>query len=118
CSMLSNDPSQADSSRVITSGPIVMSFCSTCSKTSESGSSNSLISESSSFSFIKTNLRKRKLMITAQILIAVIFAPMYKLRFHFEYVRHFLMSHSRHGTHSPFVYRLVDEVIYAAVSEG
>lgn len=28
------------------------------------------------------------------------------------------MSHSRHGTHSPFVYQLVDEVIYAAPSKG
>ena len=35
------------------------------------------------------------------------------LRFYLDYVHHFLASHSRHGTHSPFVYRLVDEVIYA-----
>lgn len=38
---------------------------------------------------------------------------MHGLRFYIDYTYHFLTSHSRHGTHSPFVYRLVDEVIYA-----
>ncbi len=33
-------------------------------------------------------------------------------RFYVDYALHFLTSHSRHGTHSPFVYQLVDEVIY------
>ncbi|MCY1525352.1 Methyltransferase domain protein [compost metagenome] len=34
------------------------------------------------------------------------------LRFTIDYLRHRLTANSRHGTHSPFVYRLVDEVIY------
>ncbi|GGG82416.1 hypothetical protein GCM10007415_14110 [Parapedobacter pyrenivorans] len=38
---------------------------------------------------------------------------MNSFRFYVDYVIHFLASHSRHGTHSPFVYQLVDEVIYA-----
>ena len=33
-------------------------------------------------------------------------------RFIIDYIRHYLTSHSRHGTHSPFVYKLTDEVIY------
>ena len=34
-------------------------------------------------------------------------------RFYLDYMRHWFMANTRHGTHSPFVYRLVDEVIYA-----
>lgn len=35
------------------------------------------------------------------------------LRYYLDGLWHFFAAHSRHGTHSPFVYRLVDEVIYA-----
>lgn len=34
------------------------------------------------------------------------------LRKQVEYIWHWLSANSRHGVHSPFVYRLVDEVIY------
>lgn len=34
------------------------------------------------------------------------------MQYHLKYLRHYLVSHSRHGTHSPFVYQLVDEVLY------
>ena len=34
------------------------------------------------------------------------------MQFYLKYLRHYLISHSRHGTHSPFVYKLVDEVLY------
>ena len=37
---------------------------------------------------------------------------MYPWRFYLEQLMHFVLAKSRHGTHSPFVYRLVDEVIY------
>jgi predicted O-methyltransferase YrrM len=33
-------------------------------------------------------------------------------RFFVDYVSHYLTSKTRHGVHSPFVYHLVDEVIY------
>lgn len=34
------------------------------------------------------------------------------MQYYLKYLRHYLVSHSRHGTHSPFVYQLVDEVLY------
>lgn len=37
---------------------------------------------------------------------------MYPWRFYLDQLMHFALAKSRHGTHSPFVYRLVDEVIY------
>ena len=36
------------------------------------------------------------------------------LRYAFDFVQHWLSSNTRHGTHSPFVYRLLDEVVYAS----
>ena len=35
------------------------------------------------------------------------------MRYYWKLILHFLNSNSRHGTHSPFVYKLADEVIYA-----
>lgn len=35
------------------------------------------------------------------------------MRYYWDLIWHFLRSNSRHGTHSPFVYRLADEVVYA-----
>lgn len=40
-----------------------------------------------------------------------IFAAMV-FRFILDYLKHYLISNSRHGTHSPFAYKLTDEVIY------
>ena len=34
------------------------------------------------------------------------------LKYYFKALMHYMLSHSRHGTHSPFVYKLADEVIY------
>lgn len=38
---------------------------------------------------------------------------MKKGRYYLDCLRHRLTANTRHGTHSPFVYRLLDEVIYA-----
>lgn len=37
---------------------------------------------------------------------------MANLRFFVDYFKHYFSAKSRHGTHSPFAYKLVDEVIY------
>ncbi|SMG22187.1 hypothetical protein SAMN05660862_1406 [Sphingobacterium psychroaquaticum] len=36
------------------------------------------------------------------------------MRYYWELVKHFFLANSRHGTHSPFVYKLADTVIYRA----
>jgi len=33
-------------------------------------------------------------------------------RYWLDYLQHLLKANTRHGTHSPFVYRLLDEVVY------
>ncbi|HUH19795.1 O-methyltransferase [Albibacterium sp.] len=37
---------------------------------------------------------------------------MSNIRFFLDYFKHYLTSNSRHGVHSPFVYNLIDSVIY------
>lgn len=46
-------------------------------------------------------------------IVYAIFVPVGHLQYYLDGLAHFFAAHSRHGTHSPFVYRLVDEVIYA-----
>ncbi len=40
------------------------------------------------------------------------------MRYLYDRVWHYLSSNSRHGTHSPFVYKLADEVIYKSPDKG
>lgn len=40
------------------------------------------------------------------------------MRYYFDYIFHFLVSNSRHGTHSPFVYALTEKVIYNPSYKG
>ncbi|WDF68016.1 hypothetical protein PQ465_17175 [Sphingobacterium oryzagri] len=40
------------------------------------------------------------------------------MRYYWELAKHFLRANSRHGTHSPFVYRLADKVIYAKAGDS
>lgn len=40
------------------------------------------------------------------------------MRYYFDYIYHFLVSNSRHGTHSPFVYALTEKVIYNPSYKG
>src|SRR5690554_6027363 len=37
---------------------------------------------------------------------------MSNIRFFVDYFKHYLTSNSRHGVHSPFVYSLIDRVVY------
>lgn len=47
------------------------------------------------------------------IVVLYYFCHVGRFRFFADRLAHFFVAHSRHGTHSPFVYRLLDEVIYA-----
>ena len=51
-------------------------------------------------------------------IVYTIFAGVTSLCFYLDWLAHVLSANSRHGTHSPFVYRLVDEVIYAKYRAG
>lgn len=45
-----------------------------------------------------------------------IFDSMVNMRFFSDYAKHIIVSRNRHGVHSPFVYALLDEVIYQDAS--
>lgn len=45
-------------------------------------------------------------------LLAAIFTGMINLQLGFDFLKHQFKAKTRHGVHSPFAYRLVDEVIY------
>lgn len=38
------------------------------------------------------------------------------MSYYFAYIKHYFLANSRHGTHSPFVYKLADEAIYVKAS--
>lgn len=59
----------------------------------------------SAFTFERTPFRKTHIPIT-------IFDPMINLQLAVDYIKHRFKAKSRHGVHSPFAYRLLDNVIY------
>ncbi|GHE23609.1 hypothetical protein [Sphingobacterium griseoflavum] len=38
--------------------------------------------------------------------------------YYWALIKHFITANSRHGTHSPFVYRLAEQVVYAKKTSG